>query len=297
MVDFDTTGWQWDHSDYSKQAVGDAGPWVWWLPQAWRAVADPSGDHPVPPPPPSLKPTTWDGEKAGSRGHANAWWLPLFHLLFFGSGWVRPDLGLARWLDLGRPDKDPVLRVVARWWGPYLPDVLAWAGREQALRDISVRISDELHLPMPGAPLPGLWADRRRSQQWENVWQGSGGSDKMHLTDHAHALSPLWTNHARVAHMVATSSLKQQPRAVLVLSTYEGWYARLHRLGAKLPARPDGESWQVDVVVRPLGWLGSYRRSLLTGRWFSGRHRWHELGIDSPYEPGPNTPLFFDEEL
>jgi hypothetical protein len=40
MVDFDTTRWEWNHSDYSAAAVGDSGPWVWWLPLAWRAVAD-----------------------------------------------------------------------------------------------------------------------------------------------------------------------------------------------------------------------------------------------------------------
>ena len=41
MSPFDTRSWDWDHSDYSGAAVGDSGPWVWWLPLAWRSVADP----------------------------------------------------------------------------------------------------------------------------------------------------------------------------------------------------------------------------------------------------------------
>jgi hypothetical protein len=37
-------------------------------------------------------------------------------------------------------------------------------------------------------------------------------------------------------------------------------------------------SWRVDVVCQPLGWLGTFRRSRRSGLWFTGRHRWHELG-------------------
>ena len=55
--DFDPAQWGWDHSEYSARAVGDSGPWVSWLPRAWHAVADPSGSHPVPPPPSARMPS------------------------------------------------------------------------------------------------------------------------------------------------------------------------------------------------------------------------------------------------
>ena len=100
MAHFDTERWKWDHSDYSAAAVGDSGPWVWWLPLAWRAAADPSGNHPVPPPP-NAQVSIF--ATSSQHAHAIAWWSPLLNLLFFGSGWVRPDLGLARWLELGQP--------------------------------------------------------------------------------------------------------------------------------------------------------------------------------------------------
>ena len=35
---------------------------------------------------------------------------------------------------------------------------------------------------------------------------------------------------------------------------------------------------RMDEVVRPLGWLGTYRKSRVTGLWFRGWHRWHMLG-------------------
>jgi hypothetical protein len=282
---FDTAGWKWSHSDYSQAATGDSGPWVWWLPLAWRAVADPSGDHPLPPPPSAQAPT--HAGDHDQHAYAIAWWSPLLHLLFFGSGWVRPDLGLARWLERGQPDSDPVLRVIHRWWGPRITDVLAWAGREQVIRETAMQISSALQTSVTDVPMPDEWANRRRSPEWDNVW--GKDHDRLHLGDHP--LSPIWTNHAPGAHMVSASADARPPRAVLTLSSYQGWYKRLHRLGAKLPVRPDGGSWQVDVIVRPLGWLGSYRRSGLTGRWFSGRHRWHELGTDTPF---PQMSLTFD---
>ncbi|GAA4982423.1 hypothetical protein WHI96_12980 [Pseudonocardia tropica] len=46
-------------------------------------------------------------------------------------------------------------------------------------------------------------------------------------------------------------------RAVLLLDGCSGWYAELHRLGAELHDQPGGRSWRVDVLCRPLGWLGN----------------------------------------
>ena len=46
-----------------------------------------------------------------------AYWAPLLHLLVYGLGWTRPDLGLAAWRDHRWPLDEPILRVVDRWWG------------------------------------------------------------------------------------------------------------------------------------------------------------------------------------
>jgi hypothetical protein len=34
----------------------------------------------------------------------------------------------------------------------------------------------------------------------------------------------------------------------------------------------------VHVTVAPLGFLGTYRQSRVTGRWFTGKHSTHMLG-------------------
>lgn len=62
---------------------------------------------------------------------------------------------------------------------------------------------------------------------------------------------------------------------VLMLEEYAGWYSALLHSG---PGQALGHDRRVDVVVAPLGWLGTYRRSSLTGLWFRGRHETHELG-------------------
>jgi hypothetical protein len=281
MISFDTHGRDWDCSDYSTAAVGDSGPWTWWLPLAWQAVADPVGDHPVPPVPPVRR--SGDDDYNEKHAYTLAWWSPLFHLLFFAKGWARPDLGLARWLDLGQPDDDPVLRLVKQWWGSQIADVLAWAGWSDMLEQMAAQVSTSVHTRLTPARLPDRWADRRSSPRWENAW--GGGGDSMHLS--YHVLTPVAEAHDNAVHLVANPEGAGPARAALMLSQYEGWYATLSRLGPALPRRADGRSWHVYVVVRPLGWLGSYRHSHQTGRWFSGRHRWHQLGLAAPLQKAP----------
>ena len=102
----------------------------------------------------------------------------------------------------------------------------------------------------------------------------------MHLS--THAVTPVWdVPDGGDAELIA-SRAGGAPWAVLTLPSYAGWYATLGRLGSRLPPRSDGQSWRIDVAVRPLGCLGTYRRSHHAGRWFMGQHRWHALGLDTP---------------
>jgi hypothetical protein len=41
--------------------------------------------------------------------------------------------------------------------------------------------------------------------------------------------------------------------------------------------------WTVDVVVEPWGWLGTFRRSPVTGLWYQGRHGVHLAGNLHPH--------------
>ena len=63
----------------------------------------------------------------------------------------------------------------------------------------------------------------------------------------------------------------------MVLENMIGWYHELSNVEGYLPTLKN-QSWYVDVFVKPVGWLGTFRRSRATGLWFSGQHRFHTPG-------------------
>jgi hypothetical protein len=92
-----------------------------------------------------------------------------------------------------------------------------------------------------------------------------GGWDPCHLSRHIDGpLQPVRGN----ATLLRTGCAKHH--AVLLLDSMVGWY---RALASECKALPEvkGVSWHVDVVVKPAGWLGTYRKSAVTGLWFAGR--------------------------
>jgi hypothetical protein len=67
-------------------------------------------------------------------------------------------------------------------------------------------------------------------------------------------------------------------RAVLLLDSMMGWYSGSVDRDA-VASQLSGHSWRVEVVVKPVGWLGMYRRSAETGLWFNYRHSVHVRGV------------------
>lgn len=249
---------------YSETALGESGDWVRHLALAWRAAADPGGHHPVP-----VRPHQHGNIGLGDR---IAWWCPLLHLVVYGLGWPRPDLGLARWWEAGRPTEDERLALLNRWWGEATPEMIDWALESQSMRNLCdwVAQSTGTNTSMDTPESFGIAGSSR--SRW------GPDSDPMHLS--FHAATPIGTPTVPGEFVVGQQPTRSHSgRAAVFVDGYVGWYAELHRLGGQLPPEPDHRSWRVDVVCRPLGWLGCYRRSRVSGRWFAGQHRWHELGI------------------
>ncbi len=260
----------WNDHWTSLQARGyDEGPWSHWVPLAWQAAADPDGKRelPQPPPPAELAATI-------------AYWTPLLHLACYGLGWPSPARGLARWWAAGMAADDPGLAVVRRWWGPALPDFLAFAQQPGTLSftgaiDYATTARTLHDDPVTDLPLAShLQAEVRRRQSdplWQQVW--AGGGDPLHL---GHALSPIRPEDSQSGRVVRLA-IEKPGRAVLTTNRYDGWYASLVQRGNALPPLSSG-SWRVSVFCLPIGYLGTYRRSRVSGRWFASRHRHHELG-------------------
>lgn len=70
---------------------------------------------------------------------------------------------------------------------------------------------------------------------------------------------------------------KARRRAVLMVSGLLSWRADLEKAAMTLPSLGD-RSWHVEVIDRQVGWLGEYRQSRETGRWFLGKHGLHMRG-------------------
>jgi hypothetical protein len=90
--------------------------------------------------------------------------------------------------------------------------------------------------------------------------------------------SPLHLGHSMTRQDDADATL-MSPRpagrqAAIIVNSMRGWHGALVRLGGSLP--PIGsQHWHVDVFSRHVGWLGTFRRSDVTGAWFQGRHSVH----------------------
>lgn len=203
-------------------------------------------------------------------------WGPLLPLFFFHLAWPRVDLGLANWARSGFATmEDSTLKAVVKLWGPGLRAFVLWyldvspypLGRKE-FRDVVAELKRA-----PGEP------------QFQRVFGShEGGSDELHLGPHFGAAG---------GHEFQTWVEKEQPwdgypgetRRVetghdeLILPTYFGWHRILEAHGATLEPLASGRSWRVDVTIVPIGYVGEFRKSRLSGRWFTGKHRAHELGV------------------
>lgn len=253
----------------SLRAHGDQWDWGSLVPSAWQALADPDGMHP------------WPAMSISSGPDdvpLQAWFTPAVHLLAYSLAWPSLGLGASRWVHLAQPSEDPRLSLIDEMLGDRRNELAAWLMTSEWPKQIADGAADAAGAPPhePDLAVDQEWLDalesdhQARSAGWGPF---GGGTDPMHLA--AHSLAPAADTREGDAWLKADPSDR---RAVLVVKQYAGWYGALGRLGSTLPPRADGRSWRVDVLCRPVGWLGTYRRSRKTGRWFAGRHSVHTLG-------------------
>lgn len=262
-------------SGHWAYVMGDSGPWVRHIGTAWRAAARSDQDPALPESPPL----------GASIEDQAAFWTPPLHLLVYGLGWSRPDLGLAKWRTEGFPRKDPILRVVWDWLGgDRVLDLLTWMW----LRDgIQCSIAPGHHPDSPwdvvkspseeALPANEAFELRQRTTEWQRVW--GGGSDPMHLTSHLGSPLIVPENHNPRFHddsRVNPAAVNELPRFTLLLDTYAGWYASLHHYKPK--KGNNGRSVRTEVFVKPIGWLGEYRHHERTGLYFRGHSYVHLWG-------------------
>ena len=252
----------------TPDAMADQAEWGRWLPSTWRTQGDPSAAVVMPPRPPA------------GLFEVTAWWTPALHLMLFGLGWPSPATGLTRWDRSGRPLDDPELQFIEAVYGRHLEALLSYLWHGHAPFE---DVAGSLGLPPVQRPAPPAAITRTPSAA---VTAGHnpvlGGTDPLHLS--RHTFGPLADSPGGVEVHLGDTTVGGPPRATLVCRTASGWYRSLHQLDGSLPGGT-ADGWRVDVVVAPVGHLGTFRKSSESGRWFTGQHRWHQLGIPSGQPP------------
>lgn len=268
---------KWVLDDTSQQArvlqelTGESAAWAAALPMAYRVMANPGGgERMLAPPQPG------DPVQAGT-----AYWAPILPLLLCSLGWSRPDLGLRWWYDAGKPTDDPTLALLAAVWDAdgRLDAFAAWLHTWGAELDAGAELNRLAGRPRSEARVAShpAWTHAARAAE-QRGWHEtdapaplSGGTDPLHLS--AHCDAPLQPG-GPSAQLLRDEASRQ---AVVVTDSIRGWYRLLHQVGSAL-TETRSHAWRVDVYVKPLGHLGTFRRSWSTGLWFSGRHAVHSRG-------------------
>lgn len=247
-----------------EDLIGGQWEWCWASAHPYRAVATPTVGAPMPAAP-----------RAGADFMAYlGYWCSLQGFLTHSFGWTRHDRGLRWWYDAGRPTDDPRLALLDAVWArdgnliayaEWFHSRLDWF-HEQALTAWTSldRSVDEL--------TPAWERDFReaRSRAQGDLALTPHGK---HLEAGDHSAGPTATDYTATLVVVPNA----ERRAIYAAESPRGWYRGLVELGEKLPALSNA-SWRVEVYVRQIGFLGVFRRSRVTGLWFSGRHRFHTVG-------------------
>lgn len=224
-------------------------------------------------------------DQLASRGY----WFGAMYVMYWLIGWRRPDLGLKwfLWEHGCRDDGDQRLRLLRDVWhdNRQLELLAAWLwqggaehidgcihqndGRSPARAAWFTPTRDELDA------LVGPHSEPDRSGRIPLHSSPATGGDDLELGRHLRALH--YEPNSGNGRLELDSSSR---RATLVVDEMRGWHHALTAQCAGLKFE-EGNEWQVDVVAKPVGWLGSFRRSGVTGLWYSGPHATHAAGNDT----------------
>jgi len=244
--------------------VGQA-EWCHLIPILHRALANPSAVVEMP-----------QIDRRISLMEACAYWEAAVYLLRFLLGWRDPGAGLQWWYQHAQEGLgDSRLILLKQIWNSegQLDLLAAWCWENEQGHDS--RRGQEF--------LGKLWWDAfQRKHIDQPIYPHdpyNGGDNALHL-GHSGFLPSSACNSNISAIGSSGLLLKSDPKerkAVLVLDETRGWYDQLIHYGTTLPSL-DSRSWHVDVVVKSMGWLGTFRQSRQTGLWFQGRHLIHAAG-------------------
>lgn len=241
-----------------------------YLPALHRALADPDAEREGPQLPRI--------NNIGRLDEFQAYWETLDYLLRHLVGWSDLSAGLQWWYTSDRGDQeDPRLRLVDQIWNDH-GQLATFAAHHWRNHDGFISTVEKA----PPEGLAGIYL-HGGEDFWRLLKQASGrfpfdpyygGTNTLHLS---------FSEDLPGEKIAAPSTSFHSPedesdrRAVLVVGEFRTWTGELQRFGETLPRHPS-RSWYVEVFDRKVGYLGLFRQSRVTGRWFQGKHRFHIQG-------------------
>lgn len=239
------------------------------VPLVHAVLADPDGNVAFPRVRPDL-----------ALEQACAIWEAALYVARFLLGWADPGKGFSWWYQNGCPTEDLRLALLNAVWNErgQLGLLALWAWEHPDWAMLTPEI-DALESNLQRSTRPEDFAGR----EWLDGLRGRfpiaderrehdpyhGGTNPLHL---GHA-DPRRSN-GEWGQMVLA---REREGALLFLDDCHGWYAALEHHAEGVPTRGE-RSWPVDVVVKPVGWLGTFRRCRDTGRWYQGKRSIHGVG-------------------
>lgn len=259
---------EWNAHD--RSLLGDYSPWSWGVGPMFQTLGGWDA--------------TWQMARRSSKAeHLDMirFWAPLPHLVLGPLGWSDPALGVARWILLGMPQSTPELSLLGRVWGAealmyfshpqmdWIPESHGCLGFQPGTsgRRIS-RIYESREIA------EAFWGCGGLHMQVHLEWQMCGQQEPTGIRP------PVYT------------SVVDRPNVVLHLDATRGWHTLLQTVGDRLAAELADPRIEVTIIAPPVGLLGTFRRSQLTGLWYSGSHEAHTLGhtkLNSPVRRFPST--------
>ncbi len=242
-------------------------PWCRHIPTLHRALADPAFLDQMP---------TLKGHQHPED--AAAAWEPLHYLLTVLLGWRSPGDGLLWWYRAGKPISDSkLLSCVQAHWGQndLLDYYAAWVWFRQPVANATQDFSPAEMAASSQQNDEEWWRSfKRRIVDGPELNPFFGGSNPLHLgSGHSHSFGHTESD-PDISQLHVDPSSR---RAVLIVNSLLSWRNDLRLAESRLPPLGD-RSWHMEVFDRQIGFLGLYRRSRVTGRWFAGRHSIHMCG-------------------
>ncbi|MDQ0863765.1 hypothetical protein [Arthrobacter globiformis] len=206
-----------------------------------------------------------------------AYFAPLALLMFGCLSWINPAVGIARWINLGMPAEDPVLKLVKRQWGKW---ALAHAVGQDTLRfwtyGDGYRLAKGLTHEQTNLE-ESARAGRSFLESSEYGRRQLQFAGQLHMQTHIQ-----WQLGRLDGQTPARTLFINGSSAVIALDEYSGWWEALREEGDNLPPLRADDERVVLVLSKGIGLLGEFRHSRVTGRWYVGSHETHLLGWTAP---------------